>query len=184
MRRVGSTIDLTHAITKAGSQRLLAAAGPTQVFSVRALLVNAGGYLCRDLWIRRGDVIRRRSHVESDQLGVDAPQCALTHRGRKRLSVLWNIRRNRLQERTEEQRPSPEREPFLHQNYPNPFSTGTTIRYEISAKSRVRVKILNLLGQTVATLRDEGAGPGIYESHWRAAYPSGMVTTQRKEVEV
>lgn len=43
----------------------------------------------------------------------------------------------------------------LAQNIPNPFNQTTQIAYDIPQQSQVRLKVLNMLGQTVATLVDE-----------------------------
>ena len=50
------------------------------------------------------------------------------------------------------------------QNYPNPFKPITTIKYEISERSNVVVKVYNTLGQKIITLTDEILSTGIYEN--------------------
>ena len=58
---------------------------------------------------------------------------------------------------------------FLHQNYPNPFNPITTISFEIPEKTRVSLKIYNVIGKEIATLIDKEMFPGIYELPWDAS---------------
>ncbi len=54
----------------------------------------------------------------------------------------------------------------LRGNYPNPFSTETTIEYAIPEEMSVQVEVFNILGQRVATLVDEVQRPGRYDVQW------------------
>lgn len=63
----------------------------------------------------------------------------------------------------------------LYQNFPNPFNSTTSIRFDISTRSNVTLKVYNLLAQEVATLVEQDLAVGQYEVHWDAAgLPSGV----------
>jgi hypothetical protein len=71
----------------------------------------------------------------------------------------------------------------LFSNYPNPFNPETTIRYSLPADQssyQVIIKIYDVLGQLVITLRDEHQRPGLYQLTWNGrnaagqAVPSGV----------
>lgn len=57
----------------------------------------------------------------------------------------------------------PVKEAILYQNYPNPAAELTILRYKIASDERVRIKVFDLLGNTVANLLDEVKTPGTYE---------------------
>ena len=54
----------------------------------------------------------------------------------------------------------------LSQNYPNPFNPETMINYSVPVRSRVILKIYNILGQEIRTLIDGETDPGFYEIRW------------------
>ena len=54
----------------------------------------------------------------------------------------------------------------LAQNYPNPFNPTTTLQYGLPRESYVTMKIYNVLGQEVVSLRDELQAPGTYSVVW------------------
>ncbi|MCB2204641.1 choice-of-anchor D domain-containing protein [bacterium] len=54
----------------------------------------------------------------------------------------------------------------LYQNYPNPFSPSTTIRYNLEASAPVRLTIYNVIGQAVVTLVDAPQQRGLHTVRW------------------
>lgn len=62
---------------------------------------------------------------------------------------------------------------FKLRNYPNPFSTTTTIGYTIGARSRVTLAIYDLLGNDVAFLLDEIQEPGEHATEWNGLRKQG-----------
>ena len=56
----------------------------------------------------------------------------------------------------------------VYQNYPNPFNPNTAISYQLSAASKVSLKIYNLLGQEVTSLVDEDRLAGYHQETWDA----------------
>lgn len=73
----------------------------------------------------------------------------------------------------------------LEQNFPNPFNGQTKIRYSIKSKSmnemfRIKLKIINLLGEEIFILYDGYRFPGTYEETFDASgfstksLPSGI----------
>lgn len=59
-------------------------------------------------------------------------------------------------------------------NYPNPFSTSTTIKYEIDASSYVSLKIYDMVGNEIIQLYEGFQSSGVYTFPWNAKNRSGM----------
>ncbi len=74
------------------------------------------------------------------------------------------------------------RDYHLSQNYPNPFNPTTTISYQLSAFSRVKLKVYNMLGREVATLVNEEKAPGNYEVKFDGSNLSSGVYFYRMQV--
>ncbi|MFQ5825324.1 MAG: T9SS type A sorting domain-containing protein, partial [bacterium] len=65
----------------------------------------------------------------------------------------------------------------LEQNYPNPFNPETTIRYQISKRSRVILEIYNVLGQKVRTLINNEQNPSAYSVQWDGLDDAGHLVS-------
>lgn len=63
----------------------------------------------------------------------------------------------------------------LHNNYPNPFNPVTSIRYDITETSDVKLVVYNTLGQEIDVLINKTQQAGSYIVEWHASnYPSGV----------
>jgi hypothetical protein len=56
----------------------------------------------------------------------------------------------------------------LAQNYPNPFNPTTSIKYSLASKSKVELKIYNILGKEIVTLVNNFQDAGNYEVKFNA----------------
>ena len=54
----------------------------------------------------------------------------------------------------------------LHQNFPNPFNPSTTIFYDVSKESNVKVAVFDLLGRNIVTLVDQIEPVGSKSISW------------------
>ncbi len=64
---------------------------------------------------------------------------------------------------------------FLGNNYPNPFNPETSIRFAITERSYVELKVYNSLGIEVDRLIDQSLTPGTYLVKWNAGnFASGV----------
>ena len=63
----------------------------------------------------------------------------------------------------------------LEQNYPNPFNPSTVIKFGVPERSRVFLKIYDVLGSEVATLVNEELDAGWYSREFNTSgYSSGI----------
>ncbi|MCD4707680.1 MAG: T9SS type A sorting domain-containing protein, partial [Candidatus Sabulitectum sp.] len=63
--------------------------------------------------------------------------------------------------------------PALHQNYPNPFQSATTITYELPCATHVSVSIFDTAGRRVCTLVDQARLTGNHSIVWDGRDSSG-----------
>ncbi|MDZ4701067.1 MAG: T9SS type A sorting domain-containing protein [Rhodothermales bacterium] len=61
----------------------------------------------------------------------------------------------------------------LDQNYPNPFTESTTIRYTLHRDTYVRVRVIDALGQDLRVLADAYQGMGVHDIRWDGRDASG-----------
>lgn len=57
----------------------------------------------------------------------------------------------------------------LEQNFPNPFSYSTNIRFNLKKDDNVELKVINMLGKTMQVLVSEKLSSGEYLYQWNAA---------------
>ena len=63
----------------------------------------------------------------------------------------------------------------LYQNYPNPFNPSTSIKYSLSSRQFVNIKVYDITGREVALLLKEEKPAGTYEIKFDgSALPSGV----------
>ncbi|MBU1095930.1 MAG: T9SS type A sorting domain-containing protein [Bacteroidetes bacterium] len=56
----------------------------------------------------------------------------------------------------------------LSQNYPNPFNPSTTIKFGLPSASQVKVRVFNILGETVDVLVNQDMSAGFHSINWNA----------------
>jgi endo-1,4-beta-xylanase len=61
----------------------------------------------------------------------------------------------------------------LEQNYPNPFSSVTNIKFNINKPAMVSLKVYDMLGKEVITLVNENLNTGAYTMTWNVKNSSG-----------
>jgi len=70
--------------------------------------------------------------------------------------------------------PETPQEYFMHQSYPNPFNSSTTIKYQLPENCVVTLEIYNMMGQKIKTLISGEYKPGgFHQVHWDGSDESG-----------
>jgi flagellar hook assembly protein FlgD len=68
---------------------------------------------------------------------------------------------------------------YLGQNYPDPFSETTTIKFCVAHKTRVTLEVFDSKGRVVKTLLDVEKEPGTHKAEFDASnLPEGIYTYQ------
>ncbi len=57
---------------------------------------------------------------------------------------------------------------LIYQNFPNPFSKFTNIKFQIAEEKSVKIIVYNAIGIQVAVLVNEIKKPGVYQVQWNA----------------
>jgi len=70
----------------------------------------------------------------------------------------------------------------LLSNYPNPFNSATTIKYQLSSSGEVKLEVFTLLGEKVETLVDTWQEAGYKSVSWEASKVSSGVYFYRLTV--
>jgi hypothetical protein len=70
---------------------------------------------------------------------------------------------------------------ILRQNYPNPFNPSTLIRYALTQSDEVSLKVINTIGQEIATLVAGRQNAGEHQIQWQAqGIPNGVYFYQMR----
>ena len=68
---------------------------------------------------------------------------------------------------------------YLSQNYPNPFNPSTVISYKLTVRSKVSLRVYDLLGREIETLVNQEQQPGVYNSQFSISnLPAGRQGSQ------
>ncbi|MCX6142122.1 MAG: T9SS type A sorting domain-containing protein, partial [Ignavibacteriales bacterium] len=62
-------------------------------------------------------------------------------------------------------------------NYPNPFNPSTTIRFQLPARSNVRVLVYDITGREIRTLVNDNVDAGSYSVRWEGEDNAGRTVT-------
>ena len=110
----------------------------------------------KEICVSRNAVDAHRKH--GDQVGPCAPRADLTLKNSRRIESFEGVPVNRL-----------------YENAPNPFRGTTTIKYELSADSRVAIRVYDMMGREVATVVNANKKAGLHTVEYRSEnVPKGV----------
>lgn len=75
----------------------------------------------------------------------------------------WFVLGGTSQNGTDVESEQPEHAMLLHSNYPNPFSSSTTVRFELAAAANVDVGVFDVLGRRVGTVTAGHLPSGLHD---------------------
>lgn len=129
-----------------------------------AILVSGASYPLSIRWKNTNERIQHHLVIGSTALSMNGEGETVLNDRQVAISVrLGNNQSNALPAAFE-----------LKRNYPNPFNPTTMISYGLPVKSYVRLTIVNLVGQVVATLVDGIEEAGYQSTVWKATEASGI----------
>ncbi len=67
--------------------------------------------------------------------------------------------------------------PLLRQNYPNPFNNSTTIEFELPQKSDISLRIYDLNGRLVNTLKNGSYPAALHSMTWNGSDQNGNIVS-------
>jgi len=71
---------------------------------------------------------------------------------------------------------------YLSQNYPNPFSEKTIIKYCVAFRAKVNLEVFDQEGEMIKVLVDEVKEAGTYEIEFSACSLAGGIYTYQLQV--
>ncbi len=89
-------------------------------------------------------------------------------------AILNGLIVERLSDVDEDQSTSLPRRFRLEQNFPNPFNSRTTVRFELAQPAQVNLTVWDVQGFRVATLLNEFRPAGVHRTAWETTAPSGV----------
>ena len=122
--------------------------------------------------VSEGDGFGQAIAMDDDWIVIGAPWKDTFH---EEEGAVYLVRRKTIDRSLDTTAPPPSYVLGFAENFPNPFSHSTTIRYSLPAEVHVRLQVYDALGRQVATLVNERQAKGVYERHFDGGHlPRGV----------